>query len=417
LRPVGRCTSVVYVSANEDDNGTPPTVHDLDVLRRTTEQLIEAFAGMAAIQTFAAHTPSGTDQGRALTTTEQPTEIDPLDEYRLQAFGSIQGMEESLRLSDGEDRCEAVDPRGRRCSRRKHHEYWRHVAVSEAGRIRSAWASELFDDPFADITMRSSNVGNSHNSVYGLFSRSSQCEFAMTNGYLCTRPKGHPTTWKHVHYRYGDVYALQEPTEETNAEQKVEVFDDPEDGTPPDTVDLLTTKPPIGTMVRLRDRALIMEVVGHREGAVECFDFSRSKMRVMRLGQLVVTDQRPTNEQFVEMLKWFTANRETTREVAIREYKRGRWCLAGLNENLRNLGLPEYVPPTTGQLMITIPVTLQRQFNQYARNEAVQQLVTQAFSGDRLALLKAAIPDIEGVGVNLDAIRITSGNFQQEALF
>ncbi len=192
-----------------------------------------------------------------------------------------------------------------------------------------------------------------HALVYGE-GRGNRCEERdPETTYYCTRPKGHPEHWKHI---------------ASNGETILAVWDGgpiwvelPEDGTPPDGKDVTVDAPEVGDIYRLRDRKNIMQVIGgvgntvRSDGRLDVLDLTAQTYRAVHLIELVPTEYEPTAADFKFIATYTNQMRVKTRDAAIAEYHASRWCEAGLQDGLRDLGLPKYVPEQRGHVVIKVP--------------------------------------------------------------
>lgn len=87
---------------------------------------------------------------------------------------------------------------------------------------------------------------------------------------------------------------------------------------------------------------------------------------------------------------------ETAREIAIREHHNDRWCRDGLNEALREMGLPEYESTYAVTVTVEYSVTVRSAASEDNARSIVRQAISDAdFPGD-------------GEDVEFDSARVTS---------
>lgn len=300
------------------------------------------------------------------------------------------------------------------CSRPAGHSLeWAHVACTRS-RVLHVWGGGPAPDPFEGQL----SVGGNVTSFAGWDSPrnglhvSRRCDAVHPSGAFtepCKRPQGHPTNWQCVGSDSSGRIEWIAKLEE------VDVLQDPEDGTPedPETA-VYTTKPEIGGVVRLRDRENRLYVMGHRTESdeVEVLDLKRDEMRAIPTDRTVVCDVPLTVAELSQVAKWYAKHREAVRKIAVREYRKDRWCMAGLNENLRTLGLEPYTPVLSGTIQVSVPFEYP---DSSAGQTAIEDRVRAALAPPEVAAaLRVALPPIPGVEIDPLALTVTATNFSRK---
>lgn len=204
--------------------------------------------------------------------------------------------------------------------------------------------------------------------------------------WVCTRPHGHPEHWKHV---AADGISILEVWGggPDPAPQPV----DPEDGTPADPADLKVDVVEVGKVYRLRDRSNKLQVIGGTEnsipradGLIEVLDLTKREFRALPKGELVPTDYELSIEDLTFVVQYTAKVRRAVYDEGVKHYHAGRWCEAGLQDALRDQGLPRYEPQQLGTITIKIPYsapsdlstrTVKSEFTKNADLDALRQLV------------------------------------------
>jgi hypothetical protein len=187
------------------------------------------------------------------------------------------------------------------------------------------------------------------------------------NGSACTRPQGHPAWWKHI---AADGYEIMSVWGGT-AEAPKGGFVDPEDGTPEDPADVKVETVELGKVYRLRSRKNKLQVVGgvgeytlmsgqpgsfvRPDGLIEVLDMTRREFRALPPEELVPTDEGLTFEEFQFTVQYASDTRFKIRDQGIENHHAGHWCAAGLDDALRDMGLPKYEPVQRGEIVVRIP--------------------------------------------------------------
>lgn len=182
-----------------------------------------------------------------------------------------------------------------------------------------------------------------------------------TNGeVVCTRPKGHPDHWKHVAANRYEVLSTWGGGTAPNDG----AFVDPEDGTPEDPAESVVKPEDIvlGGVYRLKDRKNTLLVIGgvgaskRDDGEIDVLDFTLRKYRGVPAEELVADPNAVmTVEDFQFSIEYGQRTRMKIKEEAVSNYHEGRWCEAGLQDALRDLGLPKYEPTQMGEVTIRLP--------------------------------------------------------------
>lgn len=206
----------------------------------------------------------------------------------------------------------------------------------------------------------------------------------------CTRPKGHPEHWKHVAANRYEVLSTWGGGVAPNDGALV----DPEDGTPEDPAESVVKPEAIelGGVYRLKDRKNILLVIGgvtdskRDDGEIDVLDFTTRKYRGVPPGELVADPAAVmTPEDLIFSIEYGQQTRMQIKGEAVANYHAGRWCEAGLQDALRDLGLPKYVPTQAGEVTIRLPYS--------------------AVSGMSTGKLKKLVED----AVDLDALKAALG--------
>jgi hypothetical protein len=174
--------------------------------------------------------------------------------------------------------------------------------------------------------------------------------------WVCTRPGGHPQHWKHV--AVDGLTILEVWGGGPNPTPIV----DPEDGTPKDPEDLKVDTVQVGKVYRLRDRSNQLQVIGgtddsikRSDGLIEVLDLHKREFRTLPQSELVPSDYQMTLDDMTFVVTYTAKVRRTVRDEGVRHYHAGRWCEAGLQDALRDQGLPRYEPEQTGYVVVKVP--------------------------------------------------------------
>lgn len=188
------------------------------------------------------------------------------------------------------------------------------------------------------------------------------CGETSPNGYTCTRPPGHPTWWKHVAADGWEILSVWGGGDPPVAEGQLI---DPEDGSPPDPADATITKADIkiGAVYKLRDRVNKLQVIGgtddnmpRKDGWLDVLDLTRREQRAVPVEEIVpVEGLTLTMEELGWTIDFAQDLRKRIAGQAVDKYHEGKWCINGLRDGLRDLGLPDYQPMQTGTLSIQVP--------------------------------------------------------------
>lgn len=189
-------------------------------------------------------------------------------------------------------------------------------------------------------------------------------EINRPGGYTCTRPVGHPDWWKHVAADGWEILSVWGGGDPPALEGQ---FIDPEDGSPADPAEAKLTKAEvkIGGVYKLRDRVNKLQVIGgtddvmpRKDGMLDVLDFTRREQRALPVEEIVPVEGLTLD---MEELGWTIDFAQDLRKriagQAVDKYHEGKWCINGLRDGLRDLGLPEYQPSQTGNLVIKVPYT------------------------------------------------------------
>lgn len=152
-------------------------------------------------------------------------------------------------------------------------------------------------------------------------------------GWSCTRAP-HPSHWQHI--ATSGRYVIGRWSSD-DAVTDAATEPDPE----PFTAE-------IGNLYRLRGRQEILMLIGFRKAdshgvrKVEVLDLSHKRFRLLKLEQLIPRaddGEAPTAEAMAWVAKYMAKRRSEVREVAMREFRNGRYNRETLNSTLLELGL------------------------------------------------------------------------------
>lgn len=210
----------------------------------------------------------------------------------------------------------------------------------------------------------------------------------------CSRPAGHPAHWKHVAATNYQIIA----TWGGGDAPKDGEFVDPEDGTPEDPAESVVPTEAIvpGAVLRLKDRKNKLQVIGkpgdRSDGDIDVLDLEKREYRAVPATEMVVDPAAVlTVDDLLFSIEYAQRTRMKIKDEAVASYHLGRWCEAGLQDALRDLGLPKYVPTQTGYVSVQVPYSAVSGMN----TSKVRKLVEDALSLDDLKALIAAKVDPE----------------------
>lgn len=306
---------------------------------------------------------------------------------------------------------------GYTCTRQAGHpENWNHIAANTTS-VVDVWGAG--SDPFGHVVAgdRAANMPGYDNDQHGIRAnnRDRWCRATKVghpSGAFCTRPVSHPG--QHISTRGTNAYEVIWVDPVTPPAPPVE-FVDPEDGSPADAEDrVFTDAPEIGDVVKLRDRVNRLYVLGKRthEGEMEVLDLTRNEFRTLLYSRLVRLDDAVlTAEELTQVTRWYSGHRQDVRRVAVREYRAGRWCRDGLNENLRALGLEDHQPILVGQIRVTVPFECP---DIHATQSQIEARVAEALGNPEVAAaLRLALPPVDGIELQSEQLTITANNFNR----
>lgn len=282
---------------------------------------------------------------------------------------------------------------------------WQHIASrrSADGGVQEVWMEEPMLDPHASIAVGTDLASMPYwdDPVTGVFIRAGISNWCREptpsgSGSACSRATGHPAHWRHVAATSRSVLEVWGGG--------VPPILDPEDGTAEDTV-VTTTPPSVGQVMRLRNRRNRLYVMKVRtSGDVEALDFTRDELRVLPLDRCIALteDAMLTMDEISQVGRWYHAHRKAVKNVAVREYRNDRWCLSGLNGELRTLGLEPYEPSLHGVLVLTVPFDCP---NIHAVSSEVEGEVRDAVQAQEAAL-RAAMPSVKGIELVVSELKV-----------
>ena len=286
-----------------------------------------------------------------------------------------------------------------------------HIGCSPTQVVAMCSAGGL--DPFAKVTGGYYEDYNDYaNAVHGLYVTTNQCRKAKTGSEsLCTRPRNHPGQ----HMAYSANGRLRWTLAAGFAPIAVEAdeIQEPLDGTVVDPDDLvITTMPTVGSVVRLRNRANRLYVMAPRGLHVETLDLTFWRIRVISLASVVPVEGTITPGEMTEVVRWYGGHRKQVRRVAVREYRNGRWCEAGLQENLKALGLDPHVPTLHGSITLSMPFEC---MDTKTKQTAIEGQMLKALADPRVrAAFRAALPTVEGIDLASEHMTVSANNFSRK---
>lgn len=302
------------------------------------------------------------------------------------------------------------------CSRRAGHPaHWAHVAAN-ATRVISVWHGAAAPDPFAHVTAHSGHASDFPSwddpdtgiRVPGV---ANWCQESHENfNSVCTRARGH--YGQHIGTSSTGRIRWVKPND--RVPPVVEPVD-PEDGSAADDESLVFTEAPeVGAVVKLRDRTNRLYVIAVRQGSseVEVLDLQRQELRAVPFGRCVKIDSMLSVEELGWVAKWYSSHRDNVRKVAVREYKGGRWCMDGLNQNLRSLGLERYEPTLTGNITVRLPFECP---DVHATQSTIESRVREALAKPTVsAALRLSLPLVDGIELKSDELSVSATEFTRK---
>lgn len=231
-------------------------------------------------------------------------------------------------------------------------------------------------------------------------------------GGVCSRPKDHPKHWKHVAATSSQVLGTWGGGDAPDDGE----FLDPEDGTPEDPAESVATADSIvaGGVYRLKDRKNTLLVIGNHgsraDGQVDVLDFTKREYRAVPAGEMVVDPATQMSvEDFLFSIEYAQKTRMSIKDQAVANYHNRKWCEAGLQDALRDLGLPAYVPTQRGDVLVRVPYSAVTGMP----TSKVKELVAKAVNVDELKVLLGGDVDPEDddeLTVRTDDIKIEVKN-------
>lgn len=301
------------------------------------------------------------------------------------------------------------------CSRiAGHAAHWQHIAATERD-VLSVWGGP-FVDPFADVMVeaRPSSYARWDDNVIGMRVRNARYCRAInpehhTRGAFCTRAVEHEG--QHISTSETRIFWTM-PNERTPEDMPAP---DPEDGSPVDDESAVYTEAPeIGDVVKLRDRRNRLYVMSQRKDTpeVEVLDLERKELRAIPIDRCVKQTDPLTIDELQWVAQWYAGHRNDVRKIAVREYRKDRWCMAGLNQNLRELGLTPYEPTLHGTILVQLPFDC---VDIHAGQDAIEAKVMKALSDPSVsAALRVALPSIEEIKLLPDELTVRATNFTRK---
>lgn len=315
-----------------------------------------------------------------------------------------------------ERRCHDSSSNGYNCTRPMSHP-GQHISAN-MDYVVDTWPGEG-QDPFAHVTAEAYAVDfpGWDNGVWGIRSADSgrwcrDTKEGHSNGAFCTRPVGHPG--QHISTRGSNRHQVIWVKEVVPTAEEPE-FLDPEDGSAPDPEEnVLTAAPEVGEVVKLRDRVNRLYMLGSRanQPLVEVLDLTRNEFRTLPYSRLVKLDGAVlTAEELTQVTRWYAGHRQDVRRVAVREYRSGRWCRDGLNENLRALGLEEHQPTLNGQIRVTVPFECP---DIHATQTVIEEKLREALAQSGVEeALRRLLPTVDGIELQSEQMSVSATNFNR----
>jgi hypothetical protein len=167
-------------------------------------------------------------------------------------------------------------------------------------------------------------------------------------------------------------------------------------------------KPEVGELYRHAETGNLLFIIGKRTTTFDVFDLDINQHLVLDAASFVADETDAlTEEQLAAFANWFSADRRNTRKIAVREYKADRWCMEGLNEALRELGMEHYEPTLGGKLTIQVPFEVDD--TSTPRSE-IERAVNAALAAAGFAQAVESLP-IKGVALEPDAVSVRASDF------
>lgn len=289
-----------------------------------------------------------------------------------------------------------------------HFASWPHVDVRD-GVVVALWGQANWwrEDPLARATAGyTGDYPGWDNRQYGLRA-APYCQYhkpGESDRSFCTRPQNHPG--RHVATNLNERILWTDDVDLVAANAEVLPYP-AADGSPlDDTAAVFTAPPSVGEVVKLRDRDVRLYVLAEgRDNQVQVLDMEDLTEISQPIDLLVkVSDNTLTEPELAQVVQWYAGHRKLVRQVAVREYRGGRWCMDGLNQNLRRLGLPEYEPSLSGYVEIRVPFS---HADVHATASVVEKLVNDALTAKGvLNKLMRGIPQIEGIELEPESMTL-----------
>lgn len=392
-RPQGHPTSWNHIACTEGGNGGRGTVHEV---------------------WGAVDVPLEPDPHAGVTT---ETRASSYDRYR------------EICVGDTGQWCRENNPEGSGvCSRPSGHPaHWQHIAGTGSG-VLSVWPGTPamtgpppgWVDPHAAVTdgQYIEDRRGWNDNVTGirvanaLYCRQTNPNYGTTTAF-CTRAIEH--FGKHISTNSRRVLWVMDNVRDLVVPLEAVPDPDPEDGTPVDDESTVYTESPeIGDVVRLRDRENRLYVMAKRNDTaeVEVLDLKRKELRAIPINHCVRQDAPLSVAELQWVAQWYSGHRDAVRKIAVREYRKDRWCMDGLNQNLRTLGLPKYEPSLRGNIRVTLPFECT---DIHAGQDAIESKVNAALHNPEVAAaLRLALPLVDGIELQPDELAVRASDFSRK---
>lgn len=344
-------------------------------------------------------------------------EPDPCADVTISARVRDHGYPALICAPNSDDWCRQQAPDSSAvCSRpRGHAAHWQHIAATSSTVI-AVWGGDAeFVDPHASVyeSQLLREIARWDNNVTGIrVANERYCretKEGRTPGAFCTRAIGHEG--KHISTNSTRVLWVKDNPKVVAPVEPP----DPEDGSPVDDESIVYTEAPeVGDVVRLRDRRNRLYVMSQRRDTpeVEVLDLERKELRAIPVDRCVKQDDPLTIDELQWVAQWYSGHRDAVRKIAVREYRKDRWCMAGLNQNLRELGLQSYEPTLHGTINVQLPFDCS---NIHAGQDEIESKVTAALANPEVsAALRVALPLIDGIELLPDEMTVRATNFNRK---
>jgi hypothetical protein len=141
-------------------------------------------------------------------------------------------------------------------------------------------------------------------------------------------------------------------------------------------------------------------------------DLKRKELRAIPIDRCVKQDVPLSVAELQWVAQWYSGHRDAVRKIAVREYRKDRWCMDGLNQNLRTLGLPKYEPSLRGTISVSLPFECS---DIHAGQDGIESKLNAALRNPEVqAALRLALPTIEEIELQPDEMTVRATNFMRK---